>query len=153
MTDENSCHVWLDVLFLYITSGIYVCAFLKVFKFFWYFWSSIFITVIIVNRSKTNVANGGLPLNNKLLSRRRMSNHISGFFVEILIKITENLEHICVCGPESGRTFSNHTWERLLFDVPCLISFIVPFYVFNNILLSYSSYRSTLHSWRALHNN
>ena len=54
MVDRDSCHLWLAVLFLYITAGIYSWAFLKIFNIFFIFLVSGFKTVVIVNRRKAN---------------------------------------------------------------------------------------------------
>ena len=62
MVDRDSSHLWLAVLILYTTAGIYSCAFFKN-PYFLYFWPSIFKTGYgESSQKKKTVANRGLPV-------------------------------------------------------------------------------------------
>ena len=63
MVDGDSCHLWLDVLFLYITNGIYRSAFLEIFICFLYFRPSFFSEPsLLLIVAKQTTANWGLSV-------------------------------------------------------------------------------------------
>jgi len=89
MADGDSFHVWLDVLFLYITSGVVDWEFLKILIVFYIFgvlFSKPSLLWFITNR--------GLPVNDKFLSRSRRSKCVYGFFLERLGTTKKNIELI-----------------------------------------------------------